>query len=56
MVLSCRLIFKDVIISKYDKTILNNKLKSVDYLKEGGNKKGIETELIYPIDFINKFQ
>lgn len=54
MAVSCRLIFKDVIISKYDKTILNDKYKSANYLKEGGNKKGIETELIYPSDFLNK--
>ena len=54
MAVSCRLIFKDVIFSKYDKTILNDKLKSSNYLKEGGNKKGIETELIYPNEFIFK--
>lgn len=49
---SCRLIFKDIIVSKYDKTILNDKSKSPNYIKEGGNKKGIETELIYQNDFI----
>lgn len=51
---SCRLIFKEDILSKYDTTIFQDKLKSGNYLKEGGNKKGIETELIYPSDFINK--
>jgi len=51
---SCRDIFRDVIISGYDRR--SELLEDPNYRKEGGSKKGVEKELIPQEDFKFKVQ
>lgn len=49
---SARDLFREILFSDYDKTVLNDP----SWLKEGGSRKGKEVEVILPGDLIMKIE
>lgn len=49
---SCRDLFREVIYSAYDE----EKLQNEAFVKDGGNKKGEEVEVLLPEDMLYKFE
>ena len=48
---SCRDLFREIMYSTYDKSVVND-----DYLKNGGNKKGDEIEVLLSEDIFFKLE